>query len=103
MATVSGTSVLGTQNLLNTSVAPSKLMSIAFTSQPLPPARRLGYFYLYQFKSEPPFQCYIVEHGLLRAPGELIPIRLALLDATWVWRLDATWNLQGFLWTATIA
>jgi hypothetical protein len=102
MATT-GTSVLGLQTLLTASSGPNKLLSIGMTGTPVPPALRVGYFYLYQFSTITPFQSYVVESGPIYAPGILIPIRVGLLSGTFAWRLDAVWNYAGRTWGANIA
>lgn len=84
-------------------MAPLKLLSIAITSQPLPPVRRLGYWWLYQYRNVEPFQCYVVEEGVLRAPGTYIPIRLAPFASDWYFRLDAEWKVPGLTFTTNIA
>lgn len=103
MAVTSGISVLGVQTLQTGATAPLKLLSIAFPNTPLPPVRRYGYFWLFQYRAVAPFQCFIVEEGLLRAPGVLLPIRLAPLASDWQFRLDAEWKLPLISWTASLA
>lgn len=103
MPSATGTSIRGLQSLLVSGSAPSKLLSVAITSSPVPPVKRYGYFYLYQYKNAAPFQSFVVEEGLMRAPGLFIPIRLSLVDATYNYRLDVVWNVVGVTWQAVIS
>jgi hypothetical protein len=102
MATASGTSVLGQQTVLTGVNASSLLLSIAFPSKPLPPIIRYGYMYLYQYVNAAPFQCYLVEEGLVRAPGLYRKVQLAAFTPGALFRLDIVWQLPGINWTATL-
>jgi len=44
----------------------------------------------------------VMESGIIYAPGVWIPIRIAPFSPNYLYRLDVTWNLAGFPWTATI-
>lgn len=103
MATASGTSILGQQTLLNNVVVTSKLMSFSFPGRVQPPVKRYGYFYMYQFDSSNiAIPHYIVEEGLIRSPGLLMPLRLGQFSSTFFHRLDVVWSLPGIAWTATV-
>lgn len=102
MPTTTGTSILGQQTLMTGASAPSQGLSIIIPSQPLPPIRRLGYFYLYQYLNASPFQCLLVEEGLFRAPGLYQRIELPVYGANVFFRLDMVWSLPGIGWSATI-
>jgi hypothetical protein len=102
MASASGTSILGTQTLINNSTAPGKIFSVSFPGQVSPPVKRLGYFWLYQFDSIGLRPHFVVEKGTICAPGIFYPIRIGALSGTWLFRLDVNWTLPGVLWSANI-
>jgi len=102
MPNASGISAVGNATLLNNVIVFSRQMSIAITNQRLPPQRRMGYFWLYSFENVAPSQHYVMESGIIYAPGVWIPIRIAPFSPNYLYRLDVTWNLAGFPWTATI-
>lgn len=102
MATATGNSVIGVQNLLNNVVVVSKLMSMSFPGRTQPPIRRFGYFYLYTFETSALVPHYLVEEGVVRSPGLLLPIRLAPLGANYLYRLDVLWNVPAIAWSATV-
>ena len=92
----------GNATLLNNVTVVSRQMSILIASQPLPPQRRMGYFWLYCFEDVAPRQHYVMESGIIYAPGVWIPIRIPPFSPNYLYRLDVSWNLAGFPWTATI-
>jgi len=96
-----GVSIRGQQTLEGVAVAPSGFYSVAITSQPLPPIRRVGYFYLYQYRNATPFQCFIVDDGRIRAPGLWRRIAVPLFAADYRYRLDVIWEVPGLNWTST--
>lgn len=102
MPSASGLSIVGRQTLLNNAAVVSKQLSVAISNQQLPPQRRLGFFYLYSFENIAPRQHYVMESGILYAPGVWIPIRIGPFSSSYLYRIDVVWNLAGFPWTATI-
>lgn len=102
MPNASGISIVGRQTLLNNAAVVSRQLSIQITNQPSPPQRRLGFFYLYVFENVDPRQHYVMESGIVYAPGIWIPIRIPPFTPSYLYRLEVSWNLAGFPWTATI-
>jgi len=98
MPSASGTSIKGRQTLLNATSATTYQVSVAITSQPLPPPISVGYFYLYQYKNSGNFQSHIVLRGRMYRPGiwEIIPVRL--FDNTFAYRFDVVWDVAGLPW-----
>ena len=103
MATASGTSVRGLQNLLVTNSAPSNLVSVLTSNRPTRPFLLYGYYFLFQFENASPFKTYLVQQGRFYSPGLLIRPTVALLGAGFSFGFDVNWNIPGVPWTCTIA
>ncbi len=102
MPNATGTSVLATQTLLANVTVVTKQMSVIMTGQPLPPVRRVGYFWLYTYSTVSPQYHAVVEKGIVDAPGVWLNIRVAPFDSTYRYRLDVAWKVPGLAWLATI-
>jgi len=102
MGVQSGVSSVGQQTVNLSAGTGLTALSIGITSQRLPPIRRVGYFYLYQYQLALPNQCYVVDDGLMRAPGEWLKISVPLFSSAWGYRCDVIWTVNGLAWTATI-
>lgn len=102
MASASGTSIRGLQTLINVSSAPSTVITIGITNQPLPPIRRVGYFYVYQYRNVTPFQCYVVLKGVVSAPGLWQRIPIPLFASDYLYRVDVVWNEPSIPWTVNV-
>lgn len=102
MTTVSGVSNIGTPVLVSASPPVSLALSIAITSQPLPPQRRVGYFWLYTFLNASPFQCYMVGRGAVYAPGIFEEFKRETLPANWSLRVDVVFDEAGLNYTIVL-
>jgi hypothetical protein len=102
MAVTSGTSVLGLQTLNGTENPTGTTWSLAMTGTPLPPAKRLGYFYVYTYNNVSPFQCYIIDRGPVYAPGLYRSFSVPRVASTWRYRWDVVWDVPGKTWTLAV-
>lgn len=98
-----GVSAVGLQTLITNATAPLQLLALEITSQPLPPARRVGYFYLYQYLPSGSFQCQMVERGIIYAPGIKHKFLPPAPSSSYVYRWDAVWDVGGLNWNAVLA
>jgi hypothetical protein len=103
MGTASGTSVLGRQTLINGTTATNKTISIAISSNPIPPALRLGYYWLYAVTPASPNQSFILLRGVLSAPGIWENWLPNAVSSTYLFRVDVDWDVSGKNWTVSVA
>lgn len=102
MTTVSGVSEVGYQSLMFTPTPTQYAISITFPGQPLPPPKRVGYFYVWLFEPSPTNQCQLLASGALYKPGIYRGITDAKLYPPFFVRLDAYFDVGGLGYQATI-
>lgn len=102
MTTTTGTSTAAPQTLLTNATLNAALFNIEMYDTPLPPFRRVGYYYLYFFLTTSPNQCYLQDSGLVYAPGILRRVPVPITAANTAQRLDVVWNVSGLRWRATL-
>lgn len=103
MPTASGMSNGGDQSLLTDVAQPVSVLALSFPGSSGLPVKRMGYWYLLQYEAGILPQHFIVQEGLLRAPGEYQKIIVPAFSPTALYRLYAAWNVPNVSWTATLA
>lgn len=102
MTLVSGVSNVGTPVLISAFPPVTVALSVAITGEPLPPQRRVGYFWLYVFFNASPFQCYLVNRGAVYAPGTYVETELRSLPADWSTRADVVFDEANLDYTIVL-
>jgi hypothetical protein len=99
MPTASGTSSLGLQRLIAVAAPIPLTYSIAITSQPLPPRRRVGFLYVFTYLNASPFQSYVIDTGIMYAPGIYHKIEVPSAGANFGYIVEVYWDVNGLAWT----
>lgn len=101
MATTTGTSAVGFQDLVSFKVLTVAQMDVRFTSTPNGIPLRLGYFYVSAIQNVTPFQEFVLSRGILYSPGTYMLFPANFGFTTFRYNLRVNWNKSGFVWTAT--
>jgi hypothetical protein len=102
MAASTGVSVIGGVVLLAAPPPLVKTLSVAITSQPVPPQRRVGYFYVYAFIGVSPFQCFILKGDAVYAPGIYEDFPANLIDNSYNLRVDIKFEVGNLNCTVVL-
>lgn len=99
MATYTGTSVLGYQQLNSAIAAPSGQARITFPDFPNPPPVRVGYAYVYTVQLSGNFQAFVIASEIIRRPGLALNLDKNFYGSGFGMRVDVVWNLPGLRWS----
>lgn len=69
--------------------------SVTISSEPLPPQRRIGYFWVYAFLREAPFTSYMLERGAVYAPGVYVEFPKRFIGLNFALRADTIFDESG--------
>lgn len=95
MAVITGVSSVGV--VVATSQAPplNFVVSIAITNQPLPPQKRIGYYWLYVFQNAAPNQCFLIDRAPIYKPGIYKEVKLVNVSSAFSLLIQAVFDEPG--------
>jgi hypothetical protein len=102
MAQVSGNSINGRQILFSGAQVGATVFALKVGAAVLPPAARVGYYYLFAVDESEFDRCYLIKRGAVYTPGiyERADVVPALGGS--VYRMDVEWDFPVLPWRFTL-
>lgn len=99
MATFTGVSIVGYQELAPVAELIQRIYSIDIGVSPSPPAIAVGWLWVFLYQPVAPFQSFVVDQARLYQPGNYRLIVAPTPAGTWRYYFQANWNRAGISWS----